>query len=147
MNRILKVYSHKQTIRKVKVYLNFGNTVNIVINPPTVFQTVFENTKKTMKRTKFCFSIEIIWKSSNQYSEGYQNQIHLVEQPSSRPVNYYSGIRLDSSNLSNSRNRYSPYQSSRIRSPSLSLSCENSRFWYRCRNREFNSNRILSRSR
>ena len=62
MIQILKLCLHKQTIQKTKVYLNFGSTVAIVMNPTTLFQTVFENNSKMRKKTQLLFSMEMAYK-------------------------------------------------------------------------------------
>ena len=84
-------------------------------------------------------------KSFNQYFKANQNQKRPIEQPSLFPLNFYSRYNYDSRNRSNSRNRYYPYRSSRLRSPSISR--ENSRSRYRYCYIEFISTRIPSGSR
>ena len=59
-------------------------------------------------------------KTFNQYFRAYQNQFHPNEQLSSKPVKYSSRNSYDSRTRSISRNRCSPYRSSRFRSPSFS---------------------------
>ena len=49
MIQSLKLRSHKQAVRITKVNLHFENTAVVVINPPTLLQTVFGIIKKAKK--------------------------------------------------------------------------------------------------
>ena len=109
---------------------------------------LLSQTMRRWKKKKITFSrLKSPVRPLNQFSETHHNQIHPNEQPSFYPVNYYSRNNHDSRNLSNSRSRYSPCRSSRLRWPSLSDKCQKSRPRNRYPNREFNSNRTRSRSK
>ena len=90
------------------------------------------------------------WKASvnsfNQYFRAYGNQIHPNEHSPLLSVKSYSHKSYDSRNHSSYRYRYSPYRAPHFRLPSTSQrSSETSRYWYRYRDREFNSNKSPSR--
>ena len=139
----------QKTDADIKRKLHFWNYCKFCHKSNHSIPNCFRKQRKTEGRTGNSYSRTELPKTLfNQYFKAYQNQVHPNDQPSSFPVNYKWRKNYDSRNRSNSRNRYSHYRSSRLRSPSVSRrSPENSRSRYCYCDRQFNSNRTPSRSR